>query len=122
MRPSGPRSDGSAARAGRRCLCVHPCGSTVRDPCAGSCESPSTCHAVHYSIVMHHITMSSVPGPALHRLFRGLARRGGVRHFFGAAEDSALVRLGDSVAAWLLVREDLGSVELAVCLRLVAET
>src|SRR2546421_8758411 len=50
-----------------------------------------------------------------------LRRRGGVRHFFGAAEDTALVRFGDGVAARLLARQDLRGVDLAVVLRAIAE-
>src|SRR5258706_2757831 len=51
----------------------------------------------------------------------GFLWRGGVRHFFGAAEDAALVGFSDGVAARLLFRQDLGGVDLAVVLRLVAE-
>src|SRR5258705_13801741 len=51
----------------------------------------------------------------------GFLWRGGVRHFFGAAEDAALVGFSDGIAARLLVRQDLGGVDLAVVLRLVAE-
>src|SRR5689334_5821632 len=47
--------------------------------------------------------------------------RRGIRHFLGRAEDAALVRLCDHIAAWLLAREHLFGVDLAIVLRLVAE-
>src|SRR5260221_14059466 len=51
----------------------------------------------------------------------GFLWRRRVRDIFGSAEHAALVGLGDGIAARLLVRQDLGGVDLAVVLRLVAE-
>src|SRR5260221_13613086 len=51
----------------------------------------------------------------------GFLWRGGVRHFFGAAEDAALGGFSDGIAARLLFRQGLGGGDLAVVLRLGAE-